>query len=178
MKKIVLAALAAAFVGSGAQATDFHLVSQNVGGVATSGTIKTDGTLGVLSSGNITGFDITLSSPGFSDEELSNANASFYLQGSYLTATATGLYWNYAQGVGAEFSITPTSAPYNVTQFHFYTNRTDVDFHYGEQALYLNGVQLVGTASVPEPASWAMMVGGFGLLGGAMRRRKASVSVA
>ena len=34
-----------------------------------------------------------------------------------------------------------------------------------------------GTASpAPEPASWAMMVGGFGLIGGAMRsRRKAAV---
>jgi hypothetical protein len=28
--------------------------------------------------------------------------------------------------------------------------------------------------SVPEPATWAMMVGGFGLAGGAMRRRRAS----
>jgi hypothetical protein len=27
------------------------------------------------------------------------------------------------------------------------------------------------TAAVPEPASWALMVGGFGLIGGAMRRR-------
>jgi hypothetical protein len=25
---------------------------------------------------------------------------------------------------------------------------------------------------VPEPATWAMMVGGFGLIGGAMRRRQ------
>ena len=33
--------------------------------------------------------------------------------------------------------------------------------------------------AVPEPASWAMMVGGFGLVGGAMRaRRKAAVSFA
>ena len=28
-------------------------------------------------------------------------------------------------------------------------------------------------AAVPEPASWAMMLGGFGLLGGALRRRRA-----
>ena len=27
------------------------------------------------------------------------------------------------------------------------------------------------SAAVPEPATWAMMVGGFGLLGGALRRR-------
>lgn len=30
----------------------------------------------------------------------------------------------------------------------------------------------VGSASVPEPASWAMMVAGFGIVGGVMRRRK------
>lgn len=35
--------------------------------------------------------------------------------------------------------------------------------------------EVVATA-VPEPASWAMMIGGFGLLGGAMRRRKTRVS--
>ena len=29
-------------------------------------------------------------------------------------------------------------------------------------------------AVVPEPASWAMMIGGFGLVGGAMRRRQAT----
>lgn len=34
-----------------------------------------------------------------------------------------------------------------------------------------------GTPDVPEPASWALMVGGFGLVGGAMRgRRKSAVA--
>lgn len=32
--------------------------------------------------------------------------------------------------------------------------------------------------AVPEPASWAMMVGGFGLIGGAMRRRRTAVTFA
>jgi hypothetical protein len=31
---------------------------------------------------------------------------------------------------------------------------------------------------VPEPASWAMMIGGLGLVGGAMRRRRTAVSFA
>jgi len=36
-----------------------------------------------------------------------------------------------------------------------------------------------GTPGVPEPASWAMMLGGFGLVGGAMRsRRRTTVSLA
>ena len=34
------------------------------------------------------------------------------------------------------------------------------------------------TGGVPEPASWAMMLGGFGLVGSAMRRRKTAVTFA
>ena len=42
----------------------------------------------------------------------------------------------------------------------------------------LNRVEfLVGSQAVPEPATWAMMIGGFGMIGGAMRRR-AKVNVA
>ena len=33
-------------------------------------------------------------------------------------------------------------------------------------------------AAVPEPASWAMMIGGFGLVGGALRRRQQREAVA
>jgi hypothetical protein len=33
-------------------------------------------------------------------------------------------------------------------------------------------------AAVPEPASWAMMIGGFGLIGGMMRRRLTRISYA
>jgi hypothetical protein len=33
------------------------------------------------------------------------------------------------------------------------------------------------TAAVPEPASWALMIGGFGLVGGAMRRRAKATNV-
>ena len=32
------------------------------------------------------------------------------------------------------------------------------------------------TAAVPEPASWAMMIGGFGVVGAAMRRRKPTLA--
>jgi probable phosphoglycerate mutase len=32
--------------------------------------------------------------------------------------------------------------------------------------------------SVPEPASWALMIGGFGLMGGALRRRRAAATQA
>lgn len=32
-------------------------------------------------------------------------------------------------------------------------------------------------SAVPEPAAWALMIGGFGMVGGAMRRRKTSAKV-
>ena len=42
----------------------------------------------------------------------------------------------------------------------------------------LDNVSVTGSGAVPEPASWAMMLGGFGLVGGAMRRRSAAVRFA
>ncbi|HWI86905.1 MAG TPA: PEPxxWA-CTERM sorting domain-containing protein, partial [Sphingomonas sp.] len=33
-----------------------------------------------------------------------------------------------------------------------------------------------GSSALPEPATWAMLVGGFGAIGSAMRRRRTSVS--
>jgi len=60
-------------------------------------------------------------------------------------------------------------------------------FSTGGGSLYVNwqGVQTFTGATValggavPEPASWALMLGGFGLVGGAMRsRRRQAVSFA
>jgi len=44
----------------------------------------------------------------------------------------------------------------------------------------LDNVSVVGTAvaAVPEPASWAMMIAGFGLVGGTMRRRHSVLAAA
>jgi hypothetical protein len=41
--------------------------------------------------------------------------------------------------------------------------------------IFLNTVLAVPPGGVPEPASWALMIAGFGLTGSAMRRRKAFV---
>jgi hypothetical protein len=39
-------------------------------------------------------------------------------------------------------------------------------------------VTIALAGAVPEPATWAMMIGGFGLVGGALRRRARAVSFA
>lgn len=47
---------------------------------------------------------------------------------------------------------------------------------YGVNQVVLDG--LVPNNPVPEPATWAMMIGGFALAGAAMRRRRTAVSFA
>ena len=52
----------------------------------------------------------------------------------------------------------------------------------GPAGLGLDDVNLslttsVGTGGVPEPASWALMIAGFGLVGGAMRKRRVAPRV-
>ena len=56
---------------------------------------------------------------------------------------------------------------------------TSVSFHYRDGAIH-TGVNVIGQfvsgATVPEPATWGLMVGGFGLAGVAMRRRRTMVA--
>jgi hypothetical protein len=46
------------------------------------------------------------------------------------------------------------------------------------QGPLLDSITIDVTSAVPEPATWAMMIGGFGLVGASMRRRKVSVRFA
>lgn len=176
-----------AFAGASQAAVTYTLLPVSntsccaVGTIDVNGTITTDGATGVLSQSDILGWDLTLSEAGYPDEYLSGTAPSndLFLQGSYLTATNTGLYWDFAQGVGAEFSIAPPGQ--TTTQWHIYTNRWDVDFNGVEYANYQSGNQLIGTAAaaVPEPSVWAMMLMGMAGLGVALRsRRRAGLSPA
>jgi hypothetical protein len=57
---------------------------------------------------------------------------------------------------------------------------------FGARAPALNGSSVLadnltfdlGNGAVPEPATWAMLIAGFGLAGGALRRRSVRLSVA
>ena len=43
---------------------------------------------------------------------------------------------------------------------------------------YANFVDLTPVNAVPEPATWAMLIGGFGAIGGVMRRRRVAIRFA
>jgi hypothetical protein len=53
------------------------------------------------------------------------------------------------------------------TKLDFFT----IDYYLPDNA---GGVALDISAAAPEPASWALLVGGFGFVGGMMRRRPTS----
>ena len=87
------------------------------------------------------------------------------LYGSFsATPTAGGLF---VIGYGTTFTASASGILYGVIN----------DSAYGDNpATPQFNVTLspAATGAVPEPASWAMMVGGFGLVGAAMRRRRAA----
>lgn len=54
--------------------------------------------------------------------------------------------------------------------FNIVGNRLNVNFRASSPGDYVR--VLTAAPAVPEPSTWAMMIGGFGLVGGAMRRRR------
>ena len=62
------------------------------------------------------------------------------------------------------------------TNFHYSVNNSDgFQLRVNELNLAATGAVNVGGA-VPEPATWALMIGGFGLAGAALRRRRTAVA--
>jgi len=50
-------------------------------------------------------------------------------------------------------------------------NTSGDEFYESFGNLKINRISFPAVAAVPEPASWALMIGGFGLVGGTLRRR-------
>jgi hypothetical protein len=55
---------------------------------------------------------------------------------------------------------------------------TNIAFFNGTTADGFTGLDNVSVAAVPEPATWTMMIGGFGLAGAALRRRVRAANAA
>ena len=74
--------------------------------------------------------------------------------------------------------VTPNAMNWKAFSVNFFaTDATKIAFtngNIGDNALGLDDVSI---SAVPEPASWAMLIGGFGLTGAAMRRRRRVTAV-
>jgi len=120
--------------------------------------------------------------------------------GSNLTASFAdepygGTYWNPASFNGfVVFDDTNTAGAITNVTINGATNMAGFDssrISFDADHIFINwqglsfdnstvvSLDLNGGSAAPEPASWAMMLGGFGAIGGAMRsRRKAAVTFA
>lgn len=105
---------------------------------------------------------VTLNSPGFTNVTFNFASLiPLSVGGKYtlqLVKVSGGSVFFYRQSTSNPYSggnmfFGPTSNGTSLSNF-------DLVFSEGR------------TAPVPEPAAWAMMIAGFGLIGGAMRRRR------
>ena len=102
------------------------------------------------------------------------------LLGSDLTADAAGLHWNFGANDHHEFDFHPISEP---PSCNCYMVLQDYINDPNDLIVVGRNFQLTSTppssdliaASVPEPATWAMMLLGFAGLGFVFRRRRAAI---
>ncbi|MEY2883105.1 MAG: hypothetical protein RL490_829 [Pseudomonadota bacterium] len=152
--------------------------------------ITTDGTLGSITIASITNYSVTFNHNGtISTYATTNQPADSWPE-TRLLATATTLSMDFTRVNGAinQFTLGP-DAPLKQITFSSHENEILGPPHLGgitafyivSPAIYAgystpgSGVQLIGTAAtaVPEPASWALLIAGFGLTGANLRRRRA-----
>ena len=165
---------APASAGSFAWAPGHHTISAPVGAAAGDGLFidgvgyvalsdKSNAT-GIISSGIADGVGIALQDHDLDNTEGGNPSAS---DSDYLYVYQNVLYFDG----DSETSIPILSNPVNRAGFSnaFETgDYQDVTSAFGTA----QGVFLFSDTGVPEPATWAMMLVGFGLAGAALRRRR------
>lgn len=159
------------------------------GGNSGQGSVVGQGGYGLASNGSFGGSAVYIgvdSATGYDEIKFASAQTQFYG------------FWNYAPGVGDDATIStldstgnilqsfdlavlaPISTPGGFNQFAFRgIDGTDAFYgvRFGGNYLLLAATADGGpVGGVPEPASWAMLIAGFGLTGAAMRRRRVAAT--
>lgn len=182
---LVTAAATAALMTAAPAAAIVYSIDIGDATLGATGFIETDGTIGTLGSANIVDWEFNLKDNGTDFTLNGPTNSQLLLDGNDLSATAGGLFFNFSGSGFALFQNPITGSGINFICFTAvdYCAGTPLGVHittdtYGD-AIPLVGLQQIGTAAitggVPEPASWAMLIAGFGLVG-AVSRRKAALA--
>lgn len=172
-----------AILSQGAKASIVYQVDIGSGPLSLIGTITTDGATGkALKSSDIVGWNL-IATQG-SSVDLTNKNSSLLLLGSDLTATSTGLFFNFTSQKTSAFSFVQTirgdisavcfdnaaaNCGGNASSITISTNGQPLLV----QSIYESGNSEIGAvAAVPELSTWAMIILGFCGLGFMSYRRQ------
>jgi hypothetical protein len=137
----------------------------------------------VLNSSHIQAQEDALSALGFDWDGHFNNVVKVDLKGSHTLdfhETLTGIsylavhYGNGAGGPGNGTAFYVLDAAQGINQLHLAYNASS------DAVLYVTALPThdTGVSGVPEPATWATMIGGFGAIGAQMRRRRRNVAAA
>ncbi|MFS0737298.1 PEPxxWA-CTERM sorting domain-containing protein [Sphingomonas sp. 1P06PA] len=127
---------------------------------------------------------VLLAGEGFRPGETINSDAIYTLTLNFDDgATITGDYTPLTNSFVGGSSTTVGNTTYSLIEFSFTRTLGDsvspnVAVPGGNGNDYAGNFRFdVTTAAVPEPASWALMIGGFGVAGASLRRRRAATTV-
>ena len=185
MKAVLLLASLLAIPGIAAASPITYNVNNAFSTFSVTGTITTDGNLGTLSSADITGYTLTVSNTTHTDT-LTAANSSESISGSGVTATASGLFYDYVPGESSStfdylgfFGNDFTDLCFQSSGCFTFdgTAYESIFFPFGggnPKEFQSGNVEIASTGSMaatPEPESFVLL--GTGLLGiaGIARRR-------
>ena len=179
LKTICFATLA--FSGTAAIAAPItYTVDQTIGAGGVTGTIQTNGAIGVLTDADIIAFMLTVTGNGAS-VMLNQSDSVVRTEGINFSATATNLFFDFS---GPSGYLLFQKDNFGTGMKYYCNSSVDGDCFQGASAVPESfnsmsaqvegrrGNQIIATVTlVPEPAGWALMLAGFGLTGVAMRRR-------
>jgi hypothetical protein len=185
IKRFLTAASAAALLAATPAAAIVYTVNVGDTTLGATGFVDTDGTIGTIGSGNIVDWEFNLFDNGVNFTLSGPSNSGLLLFGSDMSATASGLFFNFS---GSGFALFQNPSPGSGINFICFAATTSCDGvgngirittnTFGD-GIPQSGLVQIGTAAggaVPEPASWAMLIAGFGLVGAVARRRRTAVA--
>lgn len=168
---------------TGAQATTY-VSTRTTAGATINFSLTTNGDVGILTSDDIVSYNITITSGSDTTSYIFGQNpVATYILGGALTATATDLFFNFSlsgnnflvfnrgPGQGDHYCFETNGycgSGANREAFRFGTGAFQFEERFGNLSI----ASVAAVSGVPEPATWAMMLLGFGGVGWAMRRSR------
>lgn len=191
MKLLVGAGMMAMLLMATAASAITYTEKRVVGSGTVQLSLTTDGTLGVLNSANFIDWTIFITDPDGNftlSGPLSGDTSELSIQGSAFTATATSLLFDFDAG-GEQYVLFQDGST-GSGQSYWCLETANCVGGEPQESIYIlrdtvqqihaprSGLQVIASVGgpVPEPASWALMLGGFGLVGAVLRRRVAAMA--